>query len=693
VITVALATLPTPAGAARVTSAAGTIKYEAEAGEANTLRISSDGSNYVFVDSGAPVLLGFGACQGNGCPVVGVAEIRIALADGSDQLTIDDSVSALAPAPGLPRIVAEGGASADLLTGGAGPEVLSGGAGDDRVRGGGGNDHLDYPAIDPRADQTLGSDTLDGGPGDDELNGGPTREQQESDTLIGGDGTDTADFSARTSSLTIDLDGRADDGESGESDDVEPDVENMIAGSSSDALTGSSVANNLNGGAGEDKLKGGGGDDTLDAGANSAGSDILRGGDGPDRLIARAGDDTLDAGPGDDTLSGAGGSDTLEAGAGNDVLAGGAGADTLDGGAGDDVLNGAQPDPISGDGADDLAGGFGADDLIGGDGNDELNGGHGPDYISGGAGRDAVSYAIRTNAMTVTLNGLADDGERGEADNVLPDVETVVGGTRGDSLYGDAHNNTVDGGSGEDFITGNLGNDRLVGGKAPDLVQARDGVVDLVACGDGGDLVIPDPSDRVRDCETVDRPVHPHPRVGRYAVLRTEGDFALQLPSGRRFFPWHGTLTIPIGSTVDPKASVVRLTTARTRSGVGQQVALVSAGRFTVRQKGDRRPITEFRLAGGPPDCPWSSRRRGVTRRRPPRELDVAIGKKKKQRGRYEVRGRYSIAGAVGTSWLTEDRCDGTFTHVDSGVVRVRDLVRKKIVTVRAGDSYLAHAP
>jgi hypothetical protein len=41
---------------------------------------------------------------------------------------------------------------------------------------------------------------------------------------------------------------------------------------------------------------------------------------------------------------------------------------------------------------------------------------------------------------------------------------------------------------------------------------------------------------------------------------------------------------------------------------------------------------------------------------------------------------------------LTEDRCDGTLTHVDDGVVRVRDRVRNKTVTVRAGESYLARS-
>jgi hypothetical protein len=50
----------------------------------------------------------------------------------------------------------------------------------------------------------------------------------------------------------------------------------------------------------------------------------------------------------------------------------------------------------------------------------------------------------------------------------------------------------------------------------------------------------------------------------------------------------------------------------------------------------------------------------------------------KRKRGKFRVRGRYSIGGAVGTAWLTEDRCDGTFTRVDSGAVRVDDLVRHR---------------
>ena len=43
-----------------------------------------------------------------------------------------------------------------------------------------------------------------------------------------------------------------------------------------------------------------------------------------------------------------------------------------------------------------------------------------------------------------------------------------------------------------------------------------------------------------------------------------------------------------------------------------------------------------------------------------------------------------------GTKWLVQDSCAGTLTRVVRGTVKVRDNVRHKTVTVRAGKSYLA---
>jgi hypothetical protein len=43
-----------------------------------------------------------------------------------------------------------------------------------------------------------------------------------------------------------------------------------------------------------------------------------------------------------------------------------------------------------------------------------------------------------------------------------------------------------------------------------------------------------------------------------------------------------------------------------------------------------------------------------------------------------------------GTKWFVRDSCAGTLTRVVHGVVSVRDDVRHKTITLRAGKKYLA---
>ena len=61
-------------------------------------------------------------------------------------------------------------------------------------------------------------------------------------------------------------------------------------------------------------------------------------------------------------------------------------------------------------------------------------------------------------------------------------------------------------------------------------------------------------------------------------------------------------------------------------------------------------------------------------------------------KGKFRTNGKYSSATVRGTIWLVEDRCEGTFTKVTRGTVQVRDLKRKKTITIKAGHSYLARA-
>ena len=54
-------------------------------------------------------------------------------------------------------------------------------------------------------------------------------------------------------------------------------------------------------------------------------------------------------------------------------------------------------------------------------------------------------------------------------------------------------------------------------------------------------------------------------------------------------------------------------------------------------------------------------------------------------KGRFTTRGRDSSATVRGTKWLIEDRCDGTFTKVLRGIVKVSDFRTHKTVNVHAG--------
>jgi hypothetical protein len=44
----------------------------------------------------------------------------------------------------------------------------------------------------------------------------------------------------------------------------------------------------------------------------------------------------------------------------------------------------------------------------------------------------------------------------------------------------------------------------------------------------------------------------------------------------------------------------------------------------------------------------------------------------------------------LGTVWLTEERCNGTFFHVFQGKLFIRDFTRHKSIVLTAGHSYLA---
>ena len=93
----------------------------------------------------------------------------------------------------------------------------------------------------------------------------------------------------------------------------------------------------------------------------------------------------------------------------------------------------------------------------------------------GGGGGDAVVYTGRGENLSLSLDGVANDGAPGENDNIAPDVTTVLGGTGDDVITGNDYANALSGDSGNDVITGGGGDDRLFGGSGNDRLDAGAG--------------------------------------------------------------------------------------------------------------------------------------------------------------------------------------------------------------------------
>ena len=145
---------------------------------------------------------------------------------------------------------------------------------------------------------------------------------------------------------------------------------------------------------------------------------------------------------------------------------------------------------------------------------------NGNDLLDGGPGRDEAEYD-RDADVSISLDGAANDGEAGEADNVQ--VEDVFTGEGNDTITGSDAANALAGGGGSDHILGAGGNDELFGdfgtvtldkarakrGGGPsgnfgddtlDGGAGRDGL----DCGRGIDVALREPADQVNvNCERI----------------------------------------------------------------------------------------------------------------------------------------------------------------------------------------------
>ena len=465
-----------PAVSATVHTNGETVYYTAQPGEKNDVRVTAQEGLITITELGVGVPLT--ETFESPCEIVGQVAQCVLTGSPSNQgywlmLGDLDDIAQVQAGPA--------GTMFNQLDGGTGSDTLTGGPGSDQLRGG------------------EGDDVLNGMGGDDGFIG-----EEGADAYAGGAGRDNVTYSSRNTSVTVTLDGTADDGNAddgplGQRDNVWPDVEQVQGGTAGDVIVGSPLANflygyegndtisggdgndDLGGGGGSDVMNGDGGDDTFEVGDFGGGADTYNGGLGIDLvtykdrfgpvlvdLDGQVGDDGAPAegdtvGADVEDVMGGDGDDVLVGNASDNWLRGDDGADTLEGLGGDDVIQG--DDPM----------GYNPslprnDTLRGGGGDDVLEGLFTADLLEGGDGFDVADYSRSSFDLEVDLDGeVGDDGAWDDGDTIELDVEGVWGGSGEDILIGNGAANLLDGGDGHDFLDGGLGPDELIGGDGVDF--------------------------------------------------------------------------------------------------------------------------------------------------------------------------------------------------------------------------------
>ena len=157
--------------------------------------------------------------------------------------------------------------------------------------------------------------------------------------------------------------------------------------------------------------------------------------------------------------------------------------------------------------------------------------------------------------------------------------------------------------------------------------------------------------------------------------MPVQGTVLIKLPNAKTFEKLDPSV-IPNGSEVDTRKGTVEIT----RSDGGK--AIFYGGIFKLSQSGG---ITTLTLSEKLTGCPSKAKIASAAAKKPKTRKLWGDGK-----GKFRTKGQYSAATVRGTKWLVQDGCRYTRTRVATGVVSVRDTVKKKTITLRKGKTYTA---
>jgi Ca2+-binding RTX toxin-like protein len=242
------------------------------------------------------------------------------------------------------------------------------------------------------------------------------------DTVDGGAGLDTADFSDKTKKVVVILNGAnaVTVKVKGVNEDTIKSIESVIGGSAGDKLVGDGNANSFKGMGGVDTINGGKGVDTADFSDQTQEIEVVL--NGATAVLVRIDDQV------EDSLK------NIE-----------------------NIIGGRDDDKLTGDGNANSFRGMG-----------------GQDTIDGGGGADTADYSDKTEQVSVTLKGATAALVSGDGD-LISNIENVIGGSGADQLGGDGLANRLVGNDGNDTFKAGDGNDTIAGGNGNDVLSGANG--------------------------------------------------------------------------------------------------------------------------------------------------------------------------------------------------------------------------
>lgn len=595
----------------------------------------------------------------------------------------------------------------DVLTGDANANQLLGNRGNDTLSGGGGGDNLQGGE---------GSDAMDGGPGSDTMqddlalpgaNVATYASEPAAVTVTPGTpfGSFTTNYVVTTSTGTDQL----------------LDVPNVTGSPFNDTLTGDAIDNILKGGAGADTIYGGGGNDTLDG--ESGASDLLdftaSTGNVNASLIAGTATDSAFAGQTDtiagfENLTGGPGNDTLEGDTANNVISGGPGTNTLS--FANHPAGVAVTVPSSGAGT--TSGSAAADtvqfftSVVGSPFPDNFNVRNSTsENVVCGGGADGVSSnltdVIDPSCETIAPIGTANpvlSGTPQAGGDMTVDQGTFAGSPVAAYSY-EWQRCDSGGGACATIASANAPTYTATAGDVGRTLRAR--VTGVNAA--GNDARTSSASALIAAAPSGSTPASggpgpdPAPPATTSAGLQpvfsqtadvepVSGTVLVKVPGSSSYTRLTNPTLIPFGAIIDARKGRVRLRTVDAKGVIS--TADFYEGIFQLFQQRSAGGITELQLFGGDfKVCPKISKKAKKVRSaagrkvKPTKSIRHLWGSGK---GLFRTKGRYSSATIRGTTWLTDDRCDGTLTRVTKGAVTVRDFPRKRNVVVKAPKRYLA---